>query len=126
MQNLFDIESFIFKTAAHIEAPNNYLIIDRLCKKIDVVKSVFKFYTADLSKKQSDEEISTDAYKQLLKLLSNEAIIDFKFLNSALKLNDILLSKSIINSEEQQHNKELLLSSMPHLFALARESHEND
>lgn len=116
MQNLYDIESFIFKSEKCNELSKDYFILDRLCKKIDVVKSVFKFYTADLATKKSDDEIGENAYKSLLKILSNESILDFKFLNSALKLNDILLSKSIISEEEQMRNKEFLLNQIPRLL----------
>ena len=119
MQNFFDVERFIFKSEKCNELSSDYLIVDRLCKKIDVVKSVFKFYTADLATKKSDDEIGEDTYKLLLKILSNDNILDFKFLNSALKLNDILFSKSIINEEEQALNKEFLLNKIPLLLVKA-------
>ncbi len=64
--------------------------LDRLCKKIDVVKEVYIEYKHDLSKASQKEPLSDSQYLKLLKILmfyakSNK---DLKYLNSALKLHD--------------------------------------
>lgn len=72
-------------------------IIDRLCKKIDVTRTVKRFYLADLSKAVSDEVLPI----QDVNLLTNFFIeyykkySDYKVLNTLLKITDgILLSKN--------------------------------
>lgn len=93
MIKLFDVENYIFEISKKDCLSDEFYTVDRLCKKIDVVKNVFKFYTSDLSKKQTNDEISDIAYKSLFSVLKDYRVTglqDYKFLNSALKLNDIM------------------------------------
>lgn len=115
MSELFDIENFFLRKSNN-EVQCNQYVYERLCKKIDVVKRVYKFYSADLSTKKSDYEINSDAYLVILtKLISNNEL-DFKFINTALKLNDILLSKNIINDMDHKKNQSILVNKMRSFF----------
>jgi hypothetical protein len=106
-EEVFDVEFFILKlNVLHLKKKEvmleNYKTIDRLCKKIDVVKKVYSKYTLDLSKKTTDLELCGAVYKDFLTLLIRyvEHFNDYKFLNSALKLNTILLQRGFINEVE--------------------------
>ena len=100
----FDVENFIFKKDIFSEK-NDFFILDRICKKIDVVNKVFKFYTSDLAKKISPEEISQKAYKELYKHFINDDVVDFKFINTAYKLNDKLYQSKLLTDGEYNTNK---------------------
>ena len=81
-----------------------YIILDKLCKKIDVVKKVYTSYEFDLSKATTTKELSKDEYRKLLGVLLffAEEKHDFKFLNSSLKLLDKL---NIDKSEKDKFQK---------------------
>lgn len=74
MIKLFDVENYIFEISKKKYLSDEFYTVDRLCKKIDVVKKVFKFYTSDLSKKQNNDEISDVAYKSLFGVLKDYRI----------------------------------------------------
>ena len=78
---------------------DNYIILDRLCKKIDVVKKIFTEYKDDLSKASSVDIISIDEYKKLITILLFYASKDLKYLNSTLKLFDIIEDKIDLDSK---------------------------
>lgn len=128
MIKLFDVENYIFEISKKKYLSDEFYTVDRLCKKIDVVKKVFKFYTSDLSKKQNNDEISDVAYKSLFGVLKDYRITgiqDYKFLNSALKLNDIMFNKNIINESECIENKQDLLARIEVLFSMEQDYNEN-
>ena len=100
MEN-FDVENFVSKNDI---TETDYFILDRICKKIDVVNKVFKFYTLDLAKKMSSEEIELKTYKKLYKHLTNNELNDFKFINTAYKLNDILKKRNLLCDSEYLKN----------------------
>lgn len=115
MQDYFDTEMFIKKIGSfdcfHCMG-DHFHIFDRLCKKIDVVKKIYKFYTADLSRKCSDEEIEESCYMHLMSyfILYSEETLDLKFINTSFKVNDILLRKGCINRRVWLENIEKLES----------------
>ncbi|SFR51091.1 hypothetical protein SAMN05216203_1020 [Marinobacter daqiaonensis] len=82
----------------------DFVKIDRLCKKVDVVKKVYRSYTPDLSVKMSNEEIGRQPYRDLLELflVAASSFEDYKFLNTALKLNDLLVEKKFLEEWEAQ------------------------
>ncbi|NLN96059.1 MAG: hypothetical protein GX128_07820 [Bacteroidales bacterium] len=85
---------------------DNILLFDKIVKHIDVYKIIFKYYDLDLSKPQSKSEISNISYISLFHILKTSG--DYKFLNSAFKLNDLMLSKAIIDESTYYENiKEL-------------------
>lgn len=103
----FDVENFVFKNDI-FKNKTDYFILDRICKKIDVVNKVFKFYTLDLAKKMSSEEVELKTYKELYKHLTNDVVIDFKFINTAYKLNDILYKRNLLPDIEYLKNQQEL------------------
>jgi len=84
-------------------------IIDRLCKKIDVVRSIKKRYTSSMSRQLTDESISPNYEKRLLDLFLVIAgrRRDYKILNSAFKLTDLLEA-----ADEYKDRCDKLLSRM--------------
>ncbi|MCT7471123.1 hypothetical protein N5T90_09570 [Aliarcobacter cryaerophilus] len=78
----------------------DYKALDRLCKKIDVVKEVFSEYTDDLSKAKSTEIISLESYTKFLKVILFYSANDLKYFNSALKLYDKI--KNEIDRDNQK------------------------
>lgn len=116
MTELFDTESFINKISNEIDLTSYWHIVDKLCKKIDVVKHVYKYYSLDLSSKKSSDEISDPSYSKLLNILINKSNVDFKLLNSGLKLNDIMLSKSLIDNLQNEKNRETILLKIKNIL----------
>jgi hypothetical protein len=90
----------IFDELKQSNYERDYKILDRLCKKIDVVKEVFSTYTDDLSKAKSIEPISLESYIKLLKVLLFYSTNDLKYFNSALKLYDKI--KNEIDRDNQK------------------------
>lgn len=91
--DLFDTESFINDLSSMDGAELNseqFAILDRLCKKNDVVSSIKKVYTSNLSKAKTEEELSHNALVLFVEILIDYAFYykDPKFINSALKLVD--------------------------------------
>lgn len=70
---------------------NQFKVLDRLCKKIDVVRKIFISYRYDLSKAESNTFIAPQYNMVLISILLYyaEKTDDFKFLNSAMKLFDL-------------------------------------
>ena len=102
MTALFDVEKFLADYSSGIAIENQHLIFDRLCKKVDVVKKVFCFYSTDVLSKRSDTEISKESYILLMDslLLLTKEYFDLKYANSACKLNDLLLKKNIFDAQK--------------------------
>ncbi|RAX56891.1 hypothetical protein CCZ01_08095 [Helicobacter monodelphidis] len=81
----------------------NFVVLDRLCKKIDVTKKVLKVYSGKfLSMKDKQEELSHEEYLQLGRILLRWAREkrDFKFLNSAFKLADLIQDDSLMREAQ--------------------------
>ncbi len=92
---------------------NDKEIIEKLCKKIDVVKHVYKFYSANLLVKESGVEISREAYLTLMSILKHYAMthLDYKYLNTCFKLNDIIYSKGLCDIEVYSNNYHELIDA---------------
>ena len=112
MNNEFETEQYLVeKRRQHYAILDaDFPIIDRLCKKVDVVKKVYQLYSSDLSCKRSDEEIHHNRYVDLFELLLSAAKLlkDYKFLNTALKLNDLLSERGVVDGKKQEKNFEQL------------------
>ncbi|RUO78404.1 hypothetical protein [Pseudidiomarina taiwanensis] len=102
----FDVEGYLTSISGSYDAMANIdkSILEALCKKVDVVKKVYAFYSKDLKRKQSDLEISLKYYLILLNVLKTKAWeeSDFKYLNSYLKLLDLIKLKGAIGEEEHE------------------------
>ena len=88
---------------------HEFNVLDRLCKKIDVVREVFISYNYDLSKAESSTLIELKYNMVLISILLYYAhkIEDFKFLNSAMKLFDLTrnhISQEVKVSIEKRYN----------------------
>ena len=76
----------------------NFIVLERLCKKIDLTKRVLKVYNQDfLTLQEQQEELSRESYLELgeILLLWAEEKKDYKFLNSCFKLADLLEEHSL-------------------------------
>lgn len=94
----FDKDFLLYKELENLQEINqrNFVILDRLCKKIDVAKRVLKIYDKNfLTKKESQEELSEREYIKLgeILLIWAREKKDWKFLNSVFKLGDLLFSR---------------------------------
>ena len=94
----FDKDFLLYKELENLREINqrNFIILDRLCKKIDVAKRVLKIYDKNfLTKKESQEELSEREYIKLgeILLIWAQEKKDWKFLNSVFKLGDLLFSR---------------------------------
>ncbi len=103
--NGFSTEHFlhdIYRSMHNELNDEQFKIIDRICKKIDVVKKVSVFYNPDLSKSILDIPIHHKYSIVLIDVLLHYAKIlnDFKFLNSAMKLFD-LIQKDICKEAQE-------------------------
>src|SRR5690554_4180471 len=119
--NYFDTEVFLLSLEVKILTQeineSDYFIIDRLCKKIDVVKRLYRFYSEDISTKKSDKEVSIELYIVFLEALQSEEYSDFKFLNTALKLNDILRARGYIELEDAQAKNKKMVTRLARLHS---------
>jgi hypothetical protein len=109
MNEKFKTEQYLTEKSGqnYVIFDTDFPIIERLCKKVDVVKKVYQVYTADLSSKRSDEEINHNSYLDLFQLLLSAAELseDYKFLNTALKLNDLLGERGVIDEKQAEKNR---------------------
>lgn len=94
--NIIDICEYIQNF--DIEACNDtdHVIVDKLCKKIDVAKIVKRFYESDMSKSSGDELAQNDDLEMLTKslVLYFQKYKDYKVLNTLLKISDNILQKN--------------------------------
>lgn len=68
-----------------------------------------KFTPQIYQQKKSNEEVSIELYLIFLEALKSEQCGDFKFLNTALKLNDILRARGYIElADAEAKNKEMV------------------
>lgn len=91
--NCFSTEQFLYDL--YLSMPDQlsndqFKTLDRLCKKIDVVKKLYISYKHDLSLSLSTTLIDPQYKIILISVLLHyaEKTNDFKFLNSAMKLFD--------------------------------------
>lgn len=108
MKNEFVTEQYLIEKKYQNYAIDkiDFPIIDRLCKKVDVVKKVYKVYSSDLSSKLSNEEIEYTSYQELLQLLCSaiNLVKDYKFLNTAFKLNELLYERGVLSEKQAEDN----------------------
>ena len=90
-ESLFDLAVFINELDVFLEVEYaDKIILERLLKKIDLVKELYRKYTCDFSRKHSEVLLPDDAVRvlilKLLYLILKDK--DFKILNSILKSRD--------------------------------------
>lgn len=101
---MFDVEKYI---SEEIKDPKyDILSLDKLVIKIDIKKILYKFYDDDIKMIKLKEEVSNLTYINLFSIFLNSG--DYKLINSAFKLNDLLLHKKIIDVTRHTQNIEIL------------------
>ena len=112
MNSEFDTQQYLIakRNQNYVIDDCDFPIVDRLCKKVDVAKKVYQVYSADLSSKFSNEEIGYNRYQELFELLLSTATLleDYKFLNTALKLNDLLFKRGMLEEKKAEDNSQQL------------------
>ena len=112
MNSEFDTQQYLIakRNQNYVIGDSDFPVIDRLCKKVDVVKKVYQVYSADLSSKLSNEEVGHNRYQELFELLLSAATLleDYKFLNTALKLNDLLFKRGMLVEKKAEENSRQL------------------
>ncbi len=108
------IESLIYECDLYHLTLQEFVCLEKICKKIDVVRKIYDQYSSDLSKRESDVEVSIESYQKVMHVLlfAAEKKKDYKFINTAFKLNDILLEHSNISAEGYSANYEVLIELM--------------
>lgn len=101
-EDCFSTELFLYDFYSSMPdklSSEQFKTLDRLCKKIDVVRKIFISYTNDLSKAKSNTLVTPQYNIVLISILLYyaEEVKDFKFLNSAMKLFD--LTQNYIDQE---------------------------
>ncbi|WP_297814307.1 hypothetical protein [uncultured Helicobacter sp.] len=109
----FDKDFLLYKELENLREINqrNFVILDRLCKKIDVAKRVLKIYDKDfLTKKESQQELNEEEYLILgeILLLWAKEKKEYKFLNSCLKLADLLAGEAELSLKAEKVLEEWL------------------
>lgn len=92
---LFDLEAQLFTLSWSNLAPGVEVPFDRLRKKVEVARKLYRYYLPDLSYPAAPTVLSAPAVRRLCGLLLKAALIqrDARFLNSALKLLDGVLER---------------------------------
>ncbi|WP_141211483.1 hypothetical protein [Rhodoferax sp. TH121] len=92
---MFDLESALYDPAWHELNPAMEVQLDRIRKKIEVPRKLYRLYLADLSRPATSTLLSSAAVQRLSVLLLKAALIwhDARYLNSALKLVDGVLER---------------------------------
>jgi len=92
---LFDLETQLHTVSWSNLAPEVEVPFDRLRKKIEVARKLYRYYQPDLSRPAAPTALSAPAVRRLCGLLIKAALIwrDARFLNSALKLLDGVLGR---------------------------------
>ncbi|OYQ39019.1 hypothetical protein CHU94_16525 [Rhodoferax sp. TH121] len=92
---VFDLESALYDPAWHELNPAMEVQLDRIRKKIEVPRKLYRLYLADLSRPATSTLLSSAAVQRLSVLLLKAALIwhDARYLNSALKLVDGVLER---------------------------------
>lgn len=98
LEGEFSTENFLTKTCEAIlekTGEDPFIFLDRLCKKVDISKSLRVFYSRDLSEKLTNERVAPQYIPLFIAILlwNAEEKTDFKFLNTALKILDGILGK---------------------------------
>jgi hypothetical protein len=92
---LLDLEAQLHTPSWSNLAPEVEVPFDRLRKKIEVARKLYRYYLPDLSRPAAPTALSVQAVQRLCGLLLKAALIrrDVRFLNSALKLLDGVLGR---------------------------------
>jgi len=92
---MLDLEVELSRPGWEKPAADRLARLDRLRKKIEVARKLYRFYLPDLSRAASPQILSVAAVLRLCGLLLRTALVcgDARYLNSALKLLDGVLER---------------------------------
>jgi hypothetical protein len=111
----FSTEVFLHSIFVGSEFPDSDMVLkklDRLCKKVDVVRKIRVFYTLDLTRNAAPV---ADIQKEYLPLLAAVLLSyaknyrDLKFLNTAFKMLDGHLKQTSVFPDRLRNWAEILL-----------------
>lgn len=106
----FDIEKFFKTNKAQDVAENNLWVLERLCKKIDVVGRIYTKYTGDLSRCIDATEVSNECLHEIRSFLcySAKKYGDLKIINTLLKLDEMMIKVDALSWQQAENNREKL------------------
>jgi hypothetical protein len=92
---MVDLEALLNMTGWWALTPQTEAQLDRLRKKIEVARRLFRYYTPDLSRAAAPTLLSVEGVQRLCALLLRAAVLrhDARYLNSVLKLLDGVLGR---------------------------------
>ncbi|MDR2219351.1 MAG: hypothetical protein LBE24_02085 [Methylobacillus sp.] len=104
-RNALDLEVELFHPDWEEPSADKLTQLDRLRKKIEVVRKLYRFYLPDLARAITTTELSAAAVRHLCALLLKAALVqnDARYLNSALKLLDGVLARDDCNFPNELH-----------------------
>jgi hypothetical protein len=94
-EGVYDLEIELFQPDWDGPAAERLAQLDRLRKKVEVARKLYRFYLPDLSRPAGTQVLSAAAVRYLCALMLKAALVghDARFLNSALKLLDGVLER---------------------------------
>jgi len=92
---MLDLEAEIYTDAWSALLPETDVHLDRLRKKIEVARTLRRYYLPDLSRAAAAPLLGAAAIRRLYVLLLKASIVwrDARYLNTALKMNDAILGR---------------------------------
>lgn len=92
-EGAYDLEIELFQPGWDGPAAEALVQLDRLRKKVEVARKLYRFYLPDLSRAAGTQLLSAVAVRRLCALMLKTALVrcDARYLNSALKLLDGVL-----------------------------------
>lgn len=90
VKDTYDLEIELFQPGWEVPAAERLAQLDRLRKKVEVARKLYRFYLPDLSRASETRVLSAAAVQRLCALMLKTALLlcDARYLNSALKLLD--------------------------------------
>jgi hypothetical protein len=94
-EGAYDLEIELFRPGWDGSVAERLAQLDRLRKKVEVARKLYRFYLPDLSLAVGTQVLSGSAVRRLCALMLKAALArhDARFLNSALKLLDGVLGR---------------------------------
>lgn len=95
VEGAYDLEIELFQPGWDDPAAERLVQLDRLRKKVEVARKLYRFYLPDLSRAAGTQLLSAAAVQRLCALMLRAAMarLDARYLNSALKLLDGVLAR---------------------------------
>ncbi len=94
-EGVFDLEAELFRPGWVGPTADRLAQLDRLRKKVEVARKLYRFYLPDLSRATGAQVLSAAAVRRLCLLMLKAALArhDARYLNSVLKLLDGVLER---------------------------------